>query len=65
MHGLGYSAAKEILIKHGPSWEISQLTNNNAAIRFWEKVIGRASSSKYEITLNQTKDKQTIKFEMA
>lgn len=63
-YGIGRAAANEVLAKHGPSWEIPQLTQNKIAMKFWEKVILEISNGNYQIILSSTKDKQTIKFEM-
>ena len=35
----GQAAASEVIRRHGPDWEIAILSDNSAAIAFWDKLV--------------------------
>ncbi len=47
--GVGRIVAKEIFDKFAGGWEISIWSNNNAAKKFWEKVVHEYTDGKYTL----------------
>ena len=45
--GLGRYAAEYVFKKHPGIWEVQQMVENCAAIKFWEKVIGKYTKNRY------------------
>lgn len=45
--GLGRYVAEQVFNKHPAIWEVQQMVENCAAIRFWEKVITKYTKNRY------------------
>lgn len=58
--GIGRRAAFALFDRFGGKWEISELTRNTAAIKFWRRVIGEYTGGHYEEVTTGTEVRQIV-----
>jgi len=59
--GIGTRAAHAILERHPGRWEVSELVRNEAAIRFWRRVIGEHTGGRFEESADADELRQTFR----
>lgn len=59
--GLGTSAAQAVFLRYPGRWEVSELVRNEAAIRFWRRVIGEHTGEHFEESADADELRQTFR----
>lgn len=59
--GLGTSAALAVFAQYPGRWEVSELVRNEAAIRFWRRVIGEHTGGRFEESADASELRQAFR----